>query len=149
MKSLLIGLCVFTASCVGATDKDIVFTKGTLTINGKTVKIEVADTDPLRERGLMYRKELGEDAGMLFVFQSSERRNFWMKNTFVPLSIGYFDSSKKLIEVFDMTPVTSEMQVDVPQYPSSKPAMYALEMPKGWFAKNNVKPGAVFTYKKD
>lgn len=153
---ILVGLAfVFVTSCVTATEtqtcagKDThVFNKATLNIGKKSVVIEVADTDPLRERGLMCRKSLAENTGMLFVFQENELRNFWMKNTFVALSIGYFDQNKKLIEVLEMTPVKSEMQQDIPQYPSSKAATYALEMPKGWFTKNGIKPGATFTFKK-
>ena len=67
-----------------------------------------------------------------------------VKNTFIPLSIGFFDRHKKLIEVIDMTPVTSEMQVVIPTYESSKPAMYALEVAQGWFTRKKLKPGVTF-----
>jgi uncharacterized membrane protein (UPF0127 family) len=72
-----------------------------------------------------------------------------MKNTFVPLSIAYFDKNKKLINVLDMTPVTSEMQNPTETYSSAGPAQYALEMPQGWFERNKIKPGAILTYKSD
>jgi uncharacterized protein len=122
------------------------YPKGELKIGGKTLSIEIADADPMRERGLMYRKSLPENYGMLFIFETEDLRAFWMKNTFVPLSIGYFDRNKKLLEIHDMTPVKSEMQLDIPSYPSKRPAMYALEVPQGWFHKNGIKVGDIFTY---
>lgn len=147
MKKLIILLSFFFISCVNAKDGPK-FPDGELNISGQKLKIEIADTDELREHGLMYRKSLDEGKAMLFIFPTEEPRVFWMKNTFIPLSIGYFDKDKKLIEVIEMQPVKSEMQVDIPRYPSSKPAKFALEAPKGWFSKHKVKPGATFDFKK-
>ncbi len=108
--------------------------------------VEVAKTDKEQQKGLMYRKSLDDSRGMLFVFEKPEVLKFWMKNTFIPLSIGYFDAKKELIEVLDMEPVKSEMAVNLPFYSSSKPAMYALEVNRGWFKKNNIKKGAKLAY---
>jgi len=69
-----------------------------------------------------------------------------MKNTFIPLSIGYFDKSRKLVEIQEMEPVTSVMQVQIPTYYSKKKAMYALEMSKSWFKDNGVKLGSQLIY---
>lgn len=112
----------------------------TLTLAGKKIVAEIADTDPTRERGLMYRTKMGENEGMLFVFNQDENLGFWMKNTLIPLAIGYFDSKMKLIEVHEMVPAALGDQYPK-SYPSSKPARYALEMNKGWFTRNHIKPG--------
>lgn len=112
-----------------------------ITVGGKKIIAEIADNDDTRERGLMYRKFMRENEGMLFVFDRDESLSFWMKNTLIPLAIGYFDSDRKLIEVIEMVPAPiGDMYPK--SYPASKPARYALEMNKGWYARHGVKPGA-------
>jgi uncharacterized membrane protein (UPF0127 family) len=64
-----------------------------------------------------------------------------MKNTFIPLSIGYFNRKKELIKIVDMKPVKSEMDREVPSYPSGAPAQYALEVSQGWFQRHKVAVG--------
>jgi uncharacterized protein len=113
----------------------------TITVGGQKVTAEIADTDDTREKGLMYRKSMGENEGMLFVFDSDEMLGFWMKNTLIPLAIGYFDKDRKLIEVHEMVPAAMG-DMYPKSYPSSKPARYALEMNKGWYSRHNVRPGA-------
>jgi len=115
-------------------------------VGGHSILAEIAETPEQQERGLMYRKKLASDRGMLFVFPSAKILNFWMKNTFIPLSIGFFDSEGVLIEFLDMEPVTSEIQTNLPTYSSSRPARFALEVPRGWFKKKNIKPGAKISY---
>ena len=83
---------------------------------------------------------------MLFIFPDEQPRSFWMKNTFVPLSIGYFNAKKELIDMIDMEPAQSEMQNQFPTYASKGPAQYALEVPKGWFLKNKIKIGQKFSF---
>ncbi len=114
-------------------------------ISGKRVTVEVADDDERRAYGLMNRSRLAEDRGMLFVFQTEERRAFWMKNTRIPLSIGYFDKSRTLREIINMYP--QPITVMQPKtYPSRTEAQYALEMNMGWFEKNKIRTGASFRY---
>lgn len=114
----------------------------TIKLGSHTLVVEIADTEATRERGLMYRKHMGENEGMLFVFDAPEPLSFWMKNTLIPLSIGYFGADRKLIEVHEMVPAA--MGDMYPKgYPASRPAMYALEMNKGWFSKNRIKPGTL------
>jgi uncharacterized membrane protein (UPF0127 family) len=143
MKAIIfcVLLVSFSTNVFGATEK--LKTKR-LVIGGQTLLVEIADTEATRTKGLMFRKSLKDTEGMLFIFDQEEELSFWMKNTFIPLSIGYFNKSKKLIDIQDMAPVASEMQTDLPSYPSKEPAMYALEVPKGWFKKNKVHLGAVF-----
>ncbi len=138
--SFKVSLCVLFIS-VSAFAK-VTFTKGTLTIENKTVPIELAKSEDQRSHGLMYRKSLAQNAGMLFVFDKEETLTFWMKNTLIPLSIGYFDRDQRLVDIHEMEPLSDKRIV----YTSKKPALYALEMNKGWFTKNKIKVGSKFTY---
>jgi len=108
---------------------------------GKILTLYLAYTDEDRSLGLMRAKSLGQDEGVLFIFEDAEPLNFWMKNTFLPLSIGFFNKDGILNEVLDMTPVKSVLQMEIPRYPSKNPARYALEMNQGWFARSHVRPG--------
>ena len=116
------------------------FKKEKIQVGTKTIVVEIADNEELHELGLMYRKSLGADDGMLFIFSTEKPLSFWMKNTFVDLSIGYFDKNATLIDIQEMK-ATSLVEQNPPSYPSAKPAKYALEMNKPWFAKNKIKVG--------
>ncbi len=97
---------------------------------------EVADNYESRQTGLMHRDSLDENSGMLFVFSSETRLNFWMKNTYIPLTIAYINKKGVIKEIIDMKPLNISRT-----YPSSVPAMYALEVNSGWFKKNSIVPG--------
>ncbi len=101
-----------------------------------TLTAELAITDAEKSRGLMHRRSVPENTGMLFVFSREQSLNFWMKNTHVPLSIAYIDKNGVIKEIYDMKPLDASIH-----YPSRYPAKYALEVPKGWFARNGVSPG--------
>jgi uncharacterized membrane protein (UPF0127 family) len=101
------------------------------------VRVEIADGPFERARGLMYRTVLGEDRGMLFVFPREQQLSFWMKNTRIPLSIAYIDSSGRITDLLDMKPLDDEP----PHYVSSEPVQYALEVNQGFFDENGVKVG--------
>jgi uncharacterized membrane protein (UPF0127 family) len=133
------------AESMPAAKPDITFKKEKITLDGKTISVEVAESEPQHERGLMFRKSMPENDGMLFIFSNEDVRYFWMKNTYIDLSIGYFDKEKTLIDIQEMK-AASMMETRPPSYPSAKPAMYALEMNKGWFAKNKVKVGQKFQF---
>jgi uncharacterized membrane protein (UPF0127 family) len=107
-----------------------------------TVTAEVADTDEEREQGLMYRQNVASGAGMLFVWTDEDIRSFWMKNTYVPLDVGFLDRNQVLINVRQMEPDTQEI------HSSDAPAMFALEVPQGWFASRSIAAGtrAVFVF---
>lgn len=127
------------------TRESVGFEKKQIRIGDRLITVEVADTDARREQGLMFRTELPDDRGMLFVFEDTRQLSFWMKNTLIPLSIGYFDRNKKLLETYEMVlAVIGEREIKT--YPSRSPAMYALEMPKGWFARHGIHPGTVFSF---
>lgn len=116
------------------------FEKKTIFIGSKKLIVEVAETEAEMEQGLMYRKSLADGYGMLFIFDSERILSFWMKNTLIPLTIGFFDSNKKLLETIDMEPA-SPMDMTPKVYESSKPAKYAVEVPQGWFKKSKIKNG--------
>ena len=118
-------------------------------IGHKIIQVEVADTAEKRTRGLMYRRSLPKDQGMLFVFPSLQPLSFWMKNTYIPLSIGFFNTKKELLEVQEMQPESVLLKKPRKTYRSRLPAKYALEMNKGWFSKNKIKPGLKFKYLED
>jgi len=106
-----------------------------LTIKGKTIKVEVARTEGEKERGLMFRERMGKDEGMLFVYEREERLSFWMKNTRLPLSIAFIDKGGRIVDIQDMEPFSLETHT------SAHPATYALEMNRGWFAREGIKVG--------
>ncbi len=110
-------------------------------INNKNKKvalnIEIADNTKSMTKGLMYRKSLEKNSGMIFVFRMEKRLRFWMKNTYIPLSIAYINKYGYINEILDMKPLDTSIL-----YPSAQPALYALEMNKGWFKENNISKGS-------
>ena len=103
------------------------------------VSAEVAQTPDQRSLGLMFRFSLPADHGMLFVFPEPQPLGFWMRNTYIPLSIAFIDAEGRIVNVEDMAPH------DESSHPSRGPALYALEMRKGWFAERNLGPGTPVT----
>jgi uncharacterized membrane protein (UPF0127 family) len=99
------------------------------------VKAEIASTSEERSKGLMYRKKLPDGEGMLFVFERDEVLSFWMKNTYIPLSIAFIASDGKIIDIKDMYPLDENSVV------SSRSVRYALEVPMGWFSRAGVRQG--------
>ena len=115
-----------------------------LQIGPQIIEVEIADTKESRDRGLMFRDKLADGHGMLFVYKEARILSFWMKNTFIPLSIAFFDKEYTLLEIKDMPPCTQEPAL--PHFTSSSPALYALEVPKGWFERHNIRPGMKFSF---
>ena len=107
--------------------------------------MEVADTHESRVKGLMGREHLDPNTGMLFIFEEPQPLTFWMKDTVIPLSIAFFDDKKKLIETFDM-PVLSESDGPPPLFKSSRPVLYALEVPEHWFLTKGIEKGMEFSF---
>lgn len=107
-----------------------------LSIGGKSIRAEIADEEHERAAGLMFRKELADDAGMLFIMPQTGPVAFWMRNTELPLTIAYIGPNGAIMELHDLEPFNER------SVPSSFPHIaYALEMPRGWFTKNNIWPG--------
>ena len=100
------------------------------------VEVEIADTPKKRDMGLMFRKSLGENEGMLFDFLDEDHRGFWMKNTPLPLSIAFISDSGEIVSIKEMTP--NSLQT----VRSDFPCRYALEMNSGWFDRNGLTTGS-------
>ena len=111
----------------------------TIRVGPHPVAAEVAATPDQRTIGLMYRFSLPADHGMLFVFPEPQPLSFWMRNTYIPLSIAYIDVEGRILNVVEMAPRSDAT------HPSRGEALYALEMRKGWFADKGVGPGTRVT----
>jgi uncharacterized membrane protein (UPF0127 family) len=134
LVAVLVGSTIFFAvSCKGST---VAFgNDGTVA----SLNIEVASTTAAREKGLMGRKSLAADSGMLFDFKRDVTIPFWMKDTTIPLSIAFIDSSGKVLAINDMKPLDLN-----PVTPPGK-YMYAIEVNNGWFSEHGIKPGFTAT----
>jgi uncharacterized membrane protein (UPF0127 family) len=108
----------------------------TLTIGTHKITAEVASTDAQRSVGLMHRRMLPENRGMLFVFPDIARHGMWMMNTYLPLSVAFLDAKGVIINIADMEPHTRVT------HGATQPAKYALETNQGWFRKRGIQAGA-------
>lgn len=105
-------------------------------IGDRVVQVQVALAPAEMQRGLMFVKSMGADEGMIFVFQRPQTMGFWMRNTELPLDIGYIDPDGTLREIYPLHPR------DEKPVPSAAPRQIALEMNRGWFSRAGVKAGA-------
>lgn len=103
---------------------------------------EVASSESTRNFGLMSRKQLSENNGMLFVFETLQKHCFWMKNTYLPLSIAFLRNDGTIIKIDDMKPYSLD------EHCANESVRYALEMNQGWFSKKNINVGDRITNKK-
>jgi len=104
-------------------------------IGGQAFRLEVARRDEDRQRGLMHRRSLAPREGMLFVFETEQRLNFWMKNTRIPLSLAFLDSDGRILELVDLKPLSLRVVT------SRQASRYALELLQGAFRELGVRPG--------
>jgi len=130
LRTILLLLAVATVSVRAAPLATI-----ELAIKGHKLVAEIAATEATRTTGLMNRFSLQPDHGMLFVFSEPQPLAFWMKNTYVPLSIAFIGADGRIVNIDDMAPRTENT------HPSRGLAIYALEMKKGWFAERGIGPG--------
>jgi uncharacterized protein len=100
------------------------------------IRAELAADFPSRAQGLMYRSAMPSNAGMLFIFDEASAQCMWMKNTLIALSVAFIDERGTVINIEDMTPQTEDSHC------ARRPARYALEMNRGWFAARGIKPGS-------
>lgn len=99
------------------------------------IDAQVAATPEQRQTGLMFRKEMPQSEGMVFVFEQPSPQCFWMKNTLIPLSAAFVADDGRIVNIEDMKPQTTD------NHCSTEPVRYVLEMNQGWFAKKNIKKG--------
>jgi len=100
------------------------------------IDAQVAQTPTQRQIGLMFRREMPQHEGMLFVFEQPAPQCFWMKNTILPLTAAFVADDGTIVNLADMKPQTEDSHC------SAKPVRFVLEMNQGWFAKKNLKAGA-------
>ncbi len=108
-----------------------------ITVGGRTVRMQLAVRSHEMQRGLMQRRDLGRDDGMIFVYETPQQMSFWMRNTPTPLDIGFFNSSGVLEEVYPLHPFDETAVAS-----SGMRLQFALETNQGWYQANGVKPGA-------
>ncbi len=100
------------------------------------IDAQIAQTPQQREIGLMFRKEMPQAEGMIFVFEQPATQCFWMRNTILPLTAAFVADDGRIVNLVDMQPMTENSHC------SLEPVRYVLEMNQGWFAKKNIKKGA-------
>ncbi len=104
-------------------------------IGSDTVRVEIASTPAQREEGLKYRDQVPDGTGMLFVFQAESVQSFWMADTYVALDIAYIDAKFRIVDIQQMEPLTTDLHI------SARPAMFVLEVRRGWFEERGVRVG--------
>ena len=97
--------------------------------------VQLAQTPQERQTGLMFRKDMPQHEGMLFVFEQPAPQCFWMRNTLLPLTAAFVADDGTIVNLADMKPQTDDSHC------SSKPVRFVLEMNQGWFAKRNIQAG--------
>jgi len=132
---LLIAVAALLASLAAQAQQPARFPVISLTAGMHVVRAELAATEDQRRQGLMYREKMGQNEGMVFVFDAPAQVCMWMKNTLIPLSVAFLDQQGKILNIEDMQPQTTDSHC------ANAPARYALEMNQGWFAKRRIAPG--------
>jgi hypothetical protein len=133
MKRLLVAALVSSLliqSCGAVSGKTV-----TLSIHGRPLEVELAETKRQRARGLMHREALARNRGMLFMFKEEEYLSFWMKDTSIPLSIAFLDRRGVVVDIHDMDPY------DLTPVRSSAKSMYAIEANRGFFQEAGLSVG--------
>jgi len=108
-----------------------------LSVGGQPLRVQLALTPSEMQRGLMERRDLGADEGMLFVYVRPDQMSFWMRNTPLPLDIGFFDAEGVLREIYPLHPFDER-----PVRSRSLRLQFALEVNRGWFKAQGLAPGA-------
>ncbi len=108
----------------------------TLSIGMFQIDTQVAQAPEERQVGLMFRTQMPQAEGMLFIFETPTKQCFWMKNTLLPLTAAFVADDGTIINLADMKPQTTDTHC------SAKPVRFVLEMNQGWFAKKGIKAGA-------
>ena len=136
IKSLLSVIAFLGSSAVFAQNAPQLDLQRTMLTAGMyQITAQVALTPQQREIGLMYRKEMPQQEGMIFIFEEPSLQCFWMKNTLLPLTAAFVADDGTIVNLADMKPQTTDSHC------STKPVRYLLEMNQGWFAKKGIKAG--------
>lgn len=103
------------------------------------MQVQLAQNFEQRQIGLMWRKEMLQNEGMLFVFEQAAVQCFWMRNTLIPLTAAFVSDDGTIANLADMKPMSDDSHC------STKPVRFVLEMNQGWFAKRNIQAGFKLT----
>ena len=134
IRRYFLALLLFVA--LGASAEGLVtFKTSHVKVAGHPLKVELALSEEQREQGMMFRKTMGKEDGMLFVFDAPGYHAMWMKNTLIALSVAFMDKDGVILNILDMEPQTLDSHM------AAGPAVYAIETNKGWFAEKKVKAG--------
>jgi uncharacterized membrane protein (UPF0127 family) len=107
-----------------------------LTAGMYQIDAQVAETPAQRQIGLMFRQEMPQNEGMIFVFEQPATQCFWMRNSLLPLTAAFVADDGRIVNLADMKPQTDDSHC------SEEPVRFVLEMNQGWFARKNIKKGA-------
>jgi len=143
-KSKLLSVFLLLILTFTACSQDIAFKKAEtcdkkltkITLNNTEIIAEIANTSPERAQGLMFRKHLHNNRGMLFIYESEEIYNFWMKNTLIPLDMIWIDKNFQIVHIEHAIPCKQE---PCKHYIPDSPAMYVLELPENFTLNQNIK----------
>jgi uncharacterized membrane protein (UPF0127 family) len=135
LSALLLSFVLAGAAQAQAQEPQMQLPRVTLTAGMFKIDAQVARSQPEQEFGLMFRKEMPQNEGMIFVFQQPSTQCFWMKNTLLPLTAAFVADDGRIVNLEDMAPQTENTHC------STEPVRYVLEMNKGWFARKGIKAG--------
>lgn len=136
MRGLLLGLtAAFAVSATAQTGPQPKLRTMDLRAGMHVIKAELAVTPEQQATGMMFRKEMNGNEGMLFVNDEKGLRCFWMRNTLIPLTIAFIDDDGSIVNLADMQPLDERSHCSV------RPVRFALEMPQGWFARRGIQAG--------
>jgi len=132
LAALLLSACLFPAA---AQEPQTDLPRVTLSAGMYLIDAQVARTPDQREIGLMFREQMPQQEGMLFVFEQPSEQCFWMRNTLLPLTAAFIADDGTVVNLADMKPKTLDSHC------SARPVRFVLEMNQGWFARKGIKPG--------
>jgi uncharacterized membrane protein (UPF0127 family) len=137
MRHLILGFVVATTATLSfAQEPQTDLPRVRLSAGMHQIDAQLAVSPDQRATGLMYRKQMPQQEGMLFVFEEPGVQCFWMKNTLLPLTAAFVGDNGEIVNLADMKPQTTDSHC------SARPVRYVLEMNQGWFAKKGIKAGA-------
>lgn len=135
LRTAILGTALLAAGTAFAQQPQMDLQRVRISAGMYQIDAQVATTPEQRQIGLMFRKEMPQSEGMVFVFEQPSPQCFWMKNTLIPLSAAFVADDGRIVNIEDMKPQTTD------NHCSSEPVRYVLEMNQGWFAKKNIKKG--------
>ena len=135
LSTCLMGLALGLTLQVQAQQAQMDLPRTRLSAGMHLLDVQLAQTPQERQIGLMFRKEMPQHEGMLFVFEQPATQCFWMRNTLIPLTAAFVADDGTIVNLADMKPLSDDSHC------SAKPVRFVLEMNQGWFARRNIAAG--------